>query len=236
MTLAIVGMSLLLMMAGARFSMELGEGFSRRERARLAADAAALAAVAEAAPYGRNEQVAQARAFASANGARLIDCMCGPGAEAVQVTVAVGDVEASARAVLDPSRFAPVSIAYPSDGLHPHLEAAVDRLLLAARGSVYVVSGWRSSPEQRELWADALARYGDPEIADDHVARPGSSLHEKGLAVDLGGDVALAASLVTTLGLPLHRPLAHEPWHFELVGSRASGGPRMPLVTGVGAR
>jgi hypothetical protein len=89
MTLAIVGMSLLLMMTGARFSMELAEGFSKRERARLAADAAALAAVAEAGPYGRNHQEGEARAYARANGAELVDCICDAGAEAVQVTVSV---------------------------------------------------------------------------------------------------------------------------------------------------
>ena len=233
MTLVIVGMSILLMITGARFSMTLGERFSERERARAAADAAALAAVAEAAPYGRNEQEAMARELAAANGARLLDCICRPGAEAVQVTVAVGDAEASARAVLDASRFAPLSIAYPSDGLHPELRDAVARLLLAGRGNIRVVSGWRSPEAQRVLWTEALARYGTAEVADDHVARPGTSLHEVGLAVDLGGDVELAAELVSSLGLPLHRPLAHEPWHFELLGSR---GPRMPRVTGVGAR
>jgi hypothetical protein len=45
-------------------------------------------------------------------------------------------------------------------------------------------------------------------------------MHERGLAVDLGGDVEEAAELVRKLGLPLHRPLANEPWHFELAGSR----------------
>ena len=233
MTLVIVGMSVLLMITGARFSMSLGEGFAQRERARAAADGAALAAVAEAAPYGSNEQEATARELAGANGARLVDCICQPGAEAVQVTVAVGDTQASARAVLDASRFAPISIAYGSDGLHPDLRDALDRLLVAGRGAIHVVSGWRSPDAQRVLWTEALARYGNAEVADDHVARPGASLHEAGLAVDLGGDVELAAELATSLGLPLHRPLAHEPWHFELLGSR---GPRMPRVTGVGAR
>ena len=233
MTLVIVGMSLLLMITGVRYSTSLAQGFALREQARAAADGAALAAVAEAAPYGRNAQESQARRYASANGARLVDCICEPGAEAVQVTVEIGGVRASARAVLDASRFSPVSIAYPSDGLHPDLEAAIDRLLVAAKGAVHVVSGWRSIDAQRVLWTEALARYGDPEIADDHVARPGTSLHERGLAVDLGGDVGLAAALASSLRLPLHRPLAYEPWHFELLGSR---GPRMPRVTGVGAR
>jgi hypothetical protein len=211
-------MSLLIMVAGTGFTLSLGEGFAARERARLAADAAALAAVAESGPYGRNEQEVEAGAYALANGARLVDCICEPGSEAVQVTVAVDEVEATARAVLDASRFAPLSVAYTAEGLHPDLKVAVDRLLLAGRGAFYVVSGWRSSARQRALWDAALDRYGDAESADDWVARPGSSMHELGLAVDLGGDVTLAAQLVEQLRLPLHRPLPHEPWHFELRG------------------
>jgi hypothetical protein len=45
-------------------------------------------------------------------------------------------------------------------------------------------------------------------------------MHERGLAVDLGGDLALAADLIDELALPLWRPLANEPWHFELRGAR----------------
>ena len=54
----------------------------------------------------------------------------------------------------------------------------------------------------------------------DWVAPPGHSMHERGLAVDLGGDLARAVQLIDELDLPLHRPLANEPWHFELIGSR----------------
>jgi LAS superfamily LD-carboxypeptidase LdcB len=116
------------------------------------------------------------------------------------------------------------------------MEEAIDRLLVAARGAVHVISGWRSPSRQRALWDAALLRYGDAEVADDWVARPGSSLHELGLAVDVGGDVELAARLIAALDLPLHRPLAHEPWHLELVGSRSPSGPRMLRVTEVGPR
>ena len=235
MSLVIVGMSLVLMLTGTGLSMAVGEGYARRERARVAADAAALAAVAEAATYGHDSREGVARDYAHANDARLIDCICEAGAEAVQVTVAVDGIEAAARAVFDTSLLGPLSVGYPSEGLHPAMKQAVDELLRAGRGAFYVVSGWRSPEEQQALWSEALARYGDPERADDFVAPPGSSLHEVGLAVDLGGDVHHAARLVATLGLPLHRPLAHEPWHFELVGSR-EGGPRMPAVTGVGPR
>jgi hypothetical protein len=67
-----------------------------------------------------------------------------------------------------------------------------------------------------------LERYGDAEAADDWVARPGTSMHERGLAVDLGGDLVLAESLIIELGLPIHSPLPNEPWHFELLGGRAN--------------
>jgi hypothetical protein len=138
----------------------------------------------------------------------------------MQVTVHLDGRIASARAVLDPSALVPVPPLVDGTGLDPGFERAVQRLLVASRGAVYVVSGWRSPAEQSALWAEALVEYGSPEAADDWVAPPGSSMHERGLAADLGGDVELAAALVDELGLPLWRPLANEPWHFELRGSR----------------
>ena len=44
-------------------------------------------------------------------------------------------------------------------------------------------------------------------------------MHERGVAVDLGGDLQLAASLIARLHLPMWRPLPNEPWHFELAGA-----------------
>jgi D-alanyl-D-alanine dipeptidase len=97
---------------------------------------------------------------------------------------------------------------------------AGDRLLRAAGGRVLLVSGYRSGEHQRRLWEQALQRHGDAHAARKWVAPPGRSMHERGLAVDLGGDLGLAVRLVKRMGLPLHRPLPHEPWHFELEGSR----------------
>jgi D-alanyl-D-alanine carboxypeptidase len=105
-------------------------------------------------------------------------------------------------------------------GLHPLLAEAVGRLVAAAGGRVWVVSGYRSYAHQYQLWISALRRYRDPEVADNWVAHPGNSMHEHGLAVDLGGDLRLAAKLINELQLPLWRPMNWEPWHFELVGSR----------------
>lgn len=114
-----------------------------------------------------------------------------------------------------PAGFAPVP-----GGLHPAMAEAVSVLISAAEGRVWVNSGYRSTAHQAVLWQGALEKYGDPEVADNWVAPPGHSMHERGLAVDLGGDLALAARLVEQLGLPLWRPMSWEPWHWELSGSR----------------
>jgi Flp pilus assembly protein TadG len=215
-SLILVCTSTLLTLLLGGFVRDLAEASYLKARAQLAADAAALAAVAEAGPYGDGLPEYQARAFAEANGARLLECRCEPSATAAQVEVAVGDVIARARAVIDPTKLTPAPMSVTRDGLDPRLAAAIDALVEASGGRIDVGSGFRTYQEQAALWAEAVARYGDPEIADDWVARPGTSMHERGLAVDLKGDLVLAERLVTELGLPLHSPLPNEPWHFEL--------------------
>lgn len=217
MTLLVGALATTLTVLLGSFAADIAETSGTKARAQLAADAAALAAVAESAPYGGNEPQQEAALAARANGARLISCLCRAGGTAAQVRVAVDDVVADARATIDPAAFYPLA-ATTTTGLHPAMDRAVGRLLDASGGTISLVSGWRSPERQAELWAEALRRYGDPEVADDWVARPGTSMHERGLAVDLTGDVEHAAELVRSLGLPLHRPLSHEPWHFELVG------------------
>ncbi len=219
MTVLAGGIGLILAFALGLGAVRVGGAAAAGARAQLAADAAALAAVAESAPMGEGRPVEAATDYAEANGARLVKCYCDEGATAMQVVVSVDGVAGEARAVMDPALLAPATVA-GTDGLHPALAAAVDELIGASFGRVWVVSGFRSTARQSELWADALERYGSAEAADDWVARPGSSLHEKGLAVDLGGDLAAAARLIDELGLPLHRPLPNEPGHFELSGSR----------------
>lgn len=219
MTILIAGIHLVLTIFVSTFVAQAADVTLKRTQSQAAADAAALAAVAESAPYGRGAQASAAETYAERNGAELVACDCRAGAYEVQVTVDVDGVMATARAEIDPTLFAP-AVATSTEGLVPGLERAVQVLIEASDGSVQLVSGWRSPTRQRQLWSGALARYGDPEVADDWVARPGHSMHERGLAVDLGGDLDRAAVLVAQLGLPLYRPLANEPWHFELRGSR----------------
>ncbi|MGI8709340.1 MAG: D-alanyl-D-alanine carboxypeptidase family protein [Actinomycetota bacterium] len=221
MTLLVAGLSLSLSMLLGVFFIDLGAASTARARAQAAADATALAAVAEVSPYGTGRQEAIARAYAEHNGGRLVECRCVVGSTAVQVSVAVDGVEATARATFDPAMLSPGSFAFDGRGLHARLAAAVERLIEATRASVYVSSGYRSPVEQAKLWSEAVRRYGSPEAADDWVAPPGSSMHERGLAVDLVGDIPFAARMIETLGLPMYRPLSNEPWHFELAGSRS---------------
>lgn len=93
------------------------------------------------------------------------------------------------------------------DGLDPPFKAQVQALLAAAGGKVGISSGWRSSTEQATLYARYLA--GNGPLA----AKPGSSKHECGLAVDFSGDLALAAQLAPQYGLV--RTVPSEAWHFE---------------------
>ena len=218
MTLILGTIASFLAVCLSMFSIHIGAAVVDRTRAQTAADAAALAAVAEAAPGGSSDPASTARHFAELNSARLVGCLCDAGATAVQVEVVLGDARATARAVMDPLMLQPGSGTLA--GVDPALAQAISVLIDAAHGALYVESGYRSRAEQEVLWADALRRYGSVEAADDWVAPPGQSMHERGLAVDLGGDVELAARLVDRLRLPLCRPLDNEPWHFELVGSR----------------
>jgi Flp pilus assembly protein TadG len=223
-TLILGGIASLLALLSAGFTTQLSHVSELRSRAQTAADSAALAAVAESTTYGHGLPEISARRYAQANGAELVECLCRVGATAAQVRVEIDGVIAEARAVLDPEAVVPGPPSFPEaaiDGLHPSLEGAVRRLIRAAAGSLRIVSGYRSTARQAELWEQALARYGSAEAADDWVAPPGTSMHERGLAVDLAGDLELASELIRRLGLPLHRPLPNEPWHFELLGSRA---------------
>jgi len=78
-------------------------------RAQAAADAAALAAMAEALPGESGRMHPEALRYARLNDARLIECLCVTGATAVQVTVEVDGARASARAVFEPELLKPLA-------------------------------------------------------------------------------------------------------------------------------
>lgn len=94
---------------------DLGIFVLARSKAQTAADAAALAAAAELLPGSAGEPRDQARRFANANGAQLLECACTKGSESVLVRVGVEvhfgiipgprDVTARARASVEIARF-----------------------------------------------------------------------------------------------------------------------------------
>lgn len=131
--------------------------------------------------------------------------------------------------------------------LHPEAEAALVELFSAARAAnqpLIVTSAHRSVQSQVELYESSALNYGQA-WANSHVARPGNSEHQIGLAVDLSSytpackqsfsnchlqqeTATWLASSAPDYGFILRYPpdkstitgVAHEPWHFRYVGPR----------------
>jgi hypothetical protein len=88
-----------------------------------------------------------------------------------------------------------------------------------------VGSGYRSYEKQKKLWEQALKKYGSPEKARKWVAPPGSSFHNKGLAVDLNSNGQFLGKDANSKATEwahanakkygLHFRMGHEPWHIE---------------------
>jgi len=103
------------------------------------------------------------------------------------------------------------------DGLQEPLRSIVNQIITESGGKVTVSSGFRTLAEQQALYNAYLDGTGNP------AARPGTSMHEHGLAVDFGGDLALAQQLAAKHGLVATVP--GEAWHFQL-------GPHVPMPDG----
>jgi hypothetical protein len=177
--------------------------------ARTAADAAALA--------GAMAGEDAARAVALENGAALVSWE-GSGRD-VRVRVRVGRALVSARARAGDgggrSRSSGVSGAAeetsPPGSLAPAMRAALARAAQVLGSPVPVTSGVRTTAEQQLLFA-RRARNPYP------VAPPGTSMHERGLAIDVPLAVAARlAPLSAETGLCRPYPAA-DPVHFELCG------------------
>lgn len=191
----------------------VGRALGERTQARTSADAAALAGAAS----GEDA----ARALARANGGELLSFSTEDGGRVV-VRVRVGDVTAyaSARA----SRPAPVAgLAGPGSGsdpgpgsgdragLAPAMLGALARADALLGRAVPVASGLRTRSEQEALWA---RRASNPYP----VARPGTSDHERGLAVDIPrGFVDDLVPIAPAAGLCQPLPET-DPVHFVVCG------------------
>lgn len=109
------------------------------------------------------------------------------------------------------------------DNLNGDFASRLHQMVAESGGRITLVSGYRSPQRQAQLWADALAKYGSAAEARKWVAPPEGavdgakgSMHTKGLAVDLGGDLQLAHLLAPKYGL--YFPMSWEPWHVQPVG------------------
>ena len=187
---------LLILVAGGALVLvgRLGRAAVDRARATTAADAAALG--------GALDGEGAARDLAGENGARVISTEGGAGD--LIVTVRVGAATATARAVA-----ARASGRDGDEGLVPAMVAALARAEQVLGEPLVIVSGRRTRSEQQALW--------DRREANPYpVAVPGTSNHERGLAVDLGRDqAARLAPRAVLAGLCLPLPIS-DPVHFEL--------------------
>lgn len=94
--------------------------------------------------------------------------------------------------------------------------------------TINVNSGWRSKSYQTRLFEQAVANYGSESIAARWVARPGTSIHEVGGAVDVGPQAAEAWLSLHGPGYGLCQIYRNEPWHYEMrVEAPTRGCPRM---------
>lgn len=100
------------------------------------------------------------------------------------------------------------------DNLSPSLRAIVEKILAESGGKVTVSSGYRTNQQQQALYE--AYQNGTGNLA----AKPGTSKHEHGEAIDWGGDLQLAAQLSAKYGLIASVP--GEPWHYTL-GGEGSG-------------
>lgn len=117
----------------------------------------------------------------------------------------------------------------------------LQKLMGEAPGTITVTSGTRTNAQQTRLWEQALAKYGDPETADNYVARPGTSNHEKGLAADLrfANDAVRSWAHANAGRFGLVFPMSHEPWHVELSRTAVAPAGRarsQPVVLPAGVR
>jgi hypothetical protein len=186
----------------------LARALDERAQARTAADAAALAGAADG-------EVA-ARRIAAANDAELMDIDIA-GAE-VTVRVRVGAVEAYARArsIHHPSL---PDVARPASGdggsragLAPVMLAALSRADRMLGRPVTVVSGLRTHAQQQLLWERRAAN-------PYPVAPPGTSDHERGLAVDVPrSEVDDLLGVASAAGLCQPLPVT-DPVHFVVCGA-----------------
>ena len=191
-------------------SVDLARVANARTRAQTAADAAALAAAQELIVPSSATPAEVAEEYARRHSAHVTECRCRTGADDVIVAVEMQvslpflggqrRVEARARALVEPAEMV---------GLDPVFASRL-RCLFGIVPGISIVSGFRTHAEQAALH----------EQKPDLAAPPGHSMHELGLAADLGfpSDSAREAAHVSAGTCGLRFPMSYEPWHIEPIG------------------
>lgn len=109
-------------------------------------------------------------------------------------------------------------------GLHPTLKTISRNLPKVARSlgfSARITSGFRSPQKQAQLYQRYLQG-----LMPYPVAPPGTSDHERGLALDVvSTDIDQLVSLLTSVGLYWAGP--SDPVHFSLVGPQIAAQPQI---------
>jgi hypothetical protein len=106
---------------------------------------------------------------------------------------------------------------YQPSGMYAPFQSAIDQMISDAPGKISVASGYRTPERQAELWEAAAAKYPDPEVRDNWVARPGDSSHNYGLAADLSyaDEEALKWAQENAARYGLNFRMDNEDWHIE---------------------
>lgn len=134
--------------------------------------------------------------------------------------VGTGAVDTTGGAIPDGQMLSPFDSANPVVGLvDPLLRKAIQNSAQAAAAEGVVVlltSGWRSRGFQQRLFDDAVATYGNVEVARQFVATPEVSMHVVGKALDVGPVAADDWLIRNGARFGLCQTYANEIWHFEL--------------------
>ena len=195
-------MALAIVLAGVSVVLlgRVGGAATARAGARNAADAAALAGAAA----GRTAATELARA----NGAELVSYQETGNDTTVRVRLGPAEATGRARRVGDRDG-GPGGAAGSATGLAPAMRAALARAEQLLGRPVPITSGFRSSAAQAALYANRAAN-------PYPVAPPGSSMHEKGLAIDVpAGFVPTLLAVAPRAGLCQPYP-GDDPVHFEV--------------------
>lgn len=192
-------MALAIVLAGVTIVLlgRVGGAATARAGARSAADAAALAGAAA----GRSAAADLARA----NGAELLSYEETGNDTIVRVRLGTAEAQGRARRVGD--REGPATGS--TKGLAAAMRAALARAEQLLGRPVPITSGFRSTAAQAALYANRAAN-------PYPVAPPGSSMHEKGLAIDVPADfVPSLLAVAPKAGLCQPYP-GDDPIHFEV--------------------